>query len=337
MSEAVGTITKRMNLIARCRLKLRRAHKLVVAVVGGSVVLVGIGMLVLPGPAILVIPLGLGILATEFLWARRWLKSARALLPNGMKRSEGSSSPFGRLIPHRRYLLLLGILFGLLWVAMAIHPLDRSAWLLENVLVLAAAGLLAVFHRRLLFSRVSYTLIFIFMCLHQIGAHYTYSEVPYDVWFQNLTGRTFNSLVGWERNNFDRIVHFSYGLLLAYPIREIFLRVVNVRGFWGYFLPLDLTMSTSMLYELVEWATCVVFGGELGQAYLGTQGDEWDAHKDMALASLGAVITMGITAAINWRLQRDFAREWVESLRVKHKAPLGEDEMARMAQKQKSP
>jgi putative membrane protein len=241
------------------------------------------------------------------------------------------------LLPHRRYLLLLGILFGLLWVAMAIQPLDRSAWLLENALVLAAAGLLAVFHRRLLFSRVSYTLIFVFMCLHQIGAHYTYSEVPYDVWFQNLTGRTFNSLAGWERNNFDRIVHFSYGLLLAYPIREIFLRVVNVRGFWGYFLPLDLTMSTSMLYELVEWATCVVFGGELGQAYLGTQGDEWDAHKDMALASLGAVITMGITAAINWRLQRDFAREWVESLRVKHKAPLGEDELARMAQKQKSP
>ena len=78
-----------------------------------------------------------------------------------------------------------------------------------------------------------------------------------------------------------------------------------------------------------------MFGGELGQAYLGTQGDEWDAHKDMALASLGAVFTMSITAALNWRLQRDFAREWAESLRVKGKAPLGEDEMARMARKQK--
>jgi putative membrane protein len=342
MSEAVRTMSKRMNLIARCRLllsrlKLRRAHKLVVAVAGGSVVLVGIAMLVAPGPAILVIPLGLGILATEFLWARRWLKSARALLPHGMKPSEGSSSPLGRLISHRHYLLILAALFGVLWIVLAIRPLYRNPWLLENAPVLVAVALLAVFHRRLLFSRVSYTLIFIFMCLHQIGAHYTYSEVPYNVWFQNLTGRTFNSLVGWERNNFDRVVHFSYGLLLAYPIREIFLRVVNVRGFWGYFLPLDLTMSTSMLYELLEWATCVVFGGELGQAYLGTQGDEWDAHKDMALASLGAVITMAIAAAINWRLQRDFAREWVESLRVKHQAPLGEDELARMAQRQKSP
>jgi putative membrane protein len=327
-----------MNLIAKCRrlvgrLKLGRAQRLVVAVVGGSVVLVGIAMLVLPGPAILVIPLGLAILATEFLWARRWLKRARALLPNGKKQSAGFFNSLGRLLPHRYYLSILAALFGVWWVALAIHPLYRNPWLLENVPVLAGVVLLAAFHRRLLFSRVSYTLIFVFMCLHQVGAHYTYSEVPYDGWFHHFTGRTFNSLVGWERNNVDRVVHFSYGLLLAYPIREIFLRVVNVRGFWGYFLPLDLTMSTSMLYELLEWVTCIVFGGELGQAYLGTQGDEWDAHKDMALASLGAVIAMGITAAVNWRLQRDFAQEWVESLRVKHKAPLGEDELARMARK----
>jgi putative membrane protein len=239
------------------------------------------------------------------------------------------------LIRHRDYLLILAVLFGVWWIVLAIHPWYRSTWLLENALAFAAVGLLAAFHRRLLFSRVSYTLIFVFMCLHQVGAHYSYSEVPYDVWFKHLTGRTFNSLIGWERNNFDRVVHFSYGLLLAYPIREIFLRVVNVRGFWGYFLPLDLTMSTSMLFELLEWATSVAFGGGLGQAYLGTQGDEWDAHKDMALASLGAVFAMGITAALNWRLQRDFAREWAESFRVKHKAPLGEDEIARMARKQK--
>jgi len=239
------------------------------------------------------------------------------------------------LIPHRIYLLILAILFAIWWVVMAIHPYNRQDWLLENVLAVAAVVVLGVFHQRLLFSRVSYTLIFLFMCLHQVGAHYTYAEVPYDVWFQHVTGRTFNSLVGWERNNFDRIVHFAYGLLLAYPVREIFLRVVNVRGFWGYFLPLDLTMSTSMLYELIEWGAAMVFGGELGQTYLGTQGDIWDAHKDMALASLGAVIAMGITAILNWRLQCDFAAEWSESLRVKHKAPLGEDELIRLARRRK--
>jgi putative membrane protein len=235
-----------------------------------------------------------------------------------------------KLISHRSYLAVLGALFGVLWLALAIRPLERDTWMLENALAVAAVAALAVYHRRLLFSRVSYTLIFLFMCLHQLGAHYTYAEVPYDAWFSALFDRTFNSLVGWERNNFDRVVHFLYGLLLAYPIREIFLRIVNVRGFWGYFLPLDLTMSTSMLFELLEWAAAEIFGGDLGQAYLGTQGDVWDAHKDMALASLGALIAMAITAAINLRYQRDFAAEWAESLRVKKKTPLGEDELARM-------
>lgn len=238
-------------------------------------------------------------------------------------------------LAHRTYLAILAVLFGVLWLALAVRPWDRSAWLLENALAIAAVVVLAAFHRRLLFSRVSYTLIFVFMCLHQVGAHYTYADVPYDAWFQSLTGRTFNSLVGWERNNFDRVVHFAYGLLLAYPIREIFLRVVDVRGFWGYFLPLDLTMSTSMLFELLEWATAEIFGGDLGQTYLGTQGDVWDAHKDMALASLGALIAMSVTAMINRRLQRDFAQEWAESLRIKIKAPLGENEILRMARKRK--
>jgi putative membrane protein len=130
------------------------------------------------------------------------------------------------------------------------------------------------------------------------------------------------------RNHCDRLVHFCYGLFLAYPIREMFLRIGNVRGFWGYFLPLDLTMSTSMLYELIEWAAAEFFGGELGMAYLGTQGDVWDAHKDMALASLGALIAMVVTALINARMQRDFAREWAESIRVKRKRPLGEGNAA---------
>ena len=106
----------------------------------------------------------------------------------------------------------------------------------------------------------------------------------------------------------------AYGLLFAYPIREIFIRVVKVKGFWGYFLPLDLTLSTSAIYELIEWAAAIVFGGDVGTAYLGTQGDAWDAHKDMALAGLGALIAMVTLAFINWRWQRDFAREWNESL-----------------------
>jgi len=238
-------------------------------------------------------------------------------------------------MPHRRYLFLLAAIFGVWAVAWGWAPRDRSVWFIENALVLASVAVLAGFHRRLLFSRLSYTLIFLFLCFHTVGAHYTYSEVPYDDWCRRVTGRSFNELLGWQRNNFDRVVHFGYGLFLAYPVREIFLRVVNVRGFWGYFLPLDLTMSTSMIFELLEWAVAETFGGGVGPTYLGTQGDVWDAHKDMALASLGGLIAMSVTAAINWRFQRDFAREWAESLRVKVKAPLGEDELARMTKNRK--
>src|SRR6476620_4632682 len=180
------------------------------------------------------------------------------------------------MLSRKKYLWLLLAVYSVWWVAMAINPLDRSDWLLENVLVVLGLALLLWTYGSFPLSRVSYTCIFIFMVLHALGAHYTYAKVPYQEWIPYLAG---------GRNMFDRLVHFLYGLLLAYPIREMFLRIGNVRGFWGYFLPLDLTMSTSMLYELIEWGTAVTVGKDLGRAYLGTQGDVWDAHKDMALAS----------------------------------------------------
>ena len=216
----------------------------------------------------------------------------------------------------KAYLWMLGIIYLAWWALMAIKPWYPSDWIIENVLVVLGVGLLVGTYKSFPMSRVSYTCIFIFMMLHALGAHYTYAKVPYQEWFPSLAG---------GRNHFDRLVHLAYGLLLAYPIREMFLRIANVRGFWGYFLPLDLTMSTSMLYELIEWGAAEYFGGDLGAAYLGTQGDIWDAHKDMALASLGALIAMTAIAFINGRMQRDFAREWAESIRVKRKKPLGEE------------
>lgn len=221
------------------------------------------------------------------------------------------------MIPYRHHALLLLGLFAALWIALAIRPVYRQDWILENVLLVPVLLIQIAAYRRQLFSRLSLTLIFLFLCLHEIGAHYTYSEVPYEAWWRALTGGSFNELFGWQRNQFDRAVHFLYGFLLAYPIREMFLRVAQVRGFWGYFLPLDLTMSSSALFEMIEWAVAVLIGGDAGQAYLGTQGDVWDAHKDMALASLGALLAMLINAGINRRCERDFAREWSESLRVK--------------------
>jgi putative membrane protein len=215
--------------------------------------------------------------------------------------------------------------YAVVWIALAISPLHRDDWLLENALVVAGLAVLAATYRKFPMSRISYTCIFAFLLLHAVGAHYTYAEVPYDTWSRDALGFSINELFDWERNHFDRLVHFCYGLLMAYPIREVFVRVAGVYGFWGFFLPLDLTMSTSMLYELIEWGAAEVFGGDLGAAFLGSQGDIWDAHKDMALASIGALITMGLAATISAAYKRDFARDWVDSLRVKQAAPLDEE------------
>jgi len=235
--------------------------------------------------------------------------------------------PSSSWLSHDRYpavLLALLVAFGGI---LAISPHHRADWALENALLFAGVGVLVATRKSLPLSRVSYTLIFLFLCLHSVGAHYTYSEVPYREWLAALTG---GAVSAEGRNHYDRLVHFSYGLLLAYPIREVFLRVADVRGFWGYYLPLDVTMATSLIYELIEWAAAELLGGELGVAYLGSQGDVWDAQKDMALATGGACIAMLTTAALNWRYQRDFAREWAESLRVKSGIPLGEDELVRL-------
>ena len=219
-------------------------------------------------------------------------------------------------LTHRQYFLVLTGLFAILWMALAISPLYRSDWLLENVLVFAFALSLALSWRWFTFSRISATLIFLFLCLHEVGAHYTYSQVPYDAWIESLTGYSLNEAMGWQRNHFDRFVHFAYGLLITYPLRELLLHVTHDRGVWSYLLPLSLTMATSLTYELIEWAAAVLFGGELGMAYLGTQGDVWDAHRDSALATLGAALSLAMTAAFNRVRQRDFAAEWVDERRA---------------------
>lgn len=196
---------------------------------------------------------------------------------------------------------MLAVLFALEWLALAIRPRYRADWALENVLTVAFVAALALSYRRLVLSRLSWTAIFLFLSLHAVGAHYTYSEVPYDAWTRALLGQSLGDLLGWPRNHFDRVTHFAYGCLLSYPIREILIRAAAIRGGWGYYLPLAIATSTSAIYELIEWGAALVFGGELGTAYLGMQGDVWDTQKDMALAVLGAVLAMTVLAIVNAR------------------------------------
>jgi putative membrane protein len=189
-----------------------------------------------------------------------------------------------------RLLQVLGGWYAVVWIVTAIGPHDRTDWFLENLLVVAALAVLIGTYRAFALSDLSYLLITAFMTLHAVGAHYTYAQVPLGFWIQE----TF----GFARNHFDRIVHFSFGLLMAYPIREVFLRVANARGFWAYYLPLDVTLAFSALYEIVEMVVATMVAPGTGDAWLGTQGDVWDPQKDMGLAALGALLCMCLTALI---------------------------------------
>ena len=195
-----------------------------------------------------------------------------------------------------RYPLVLLTLFSLLWIALAIAPVYRQDWLLENVLVFIAVPLFVLTARRLRFSNFAYTCLFVFFALHTIGSHYTYSLVPYDQWFQALTGGSLNGLLGFERNHFDRLIHFLYGLLVAPAAVEIFAHYGRYPRSWAALFPFLFMASHSVIYELIEFAAAMLFGGDLGQAYLGTQGDIWDGQKDMALAMSGSAITVAALA-----------------------------------------
>jgi putative membrane protein len=199
--------------------------------------------------------------------------------------------------PAERYPTVLLLVFAAIWTALAIAPSYRQDWLLENVLTFVAVPLLVATARTLRFSNVAYTCMFIFFVLHAIGAHYTYSEVPWREWLQLQDAGTAPGSA--SRNNYDRFVHFCYGLLMFPAVWELFAARASPQRIWRYLMPVTFLMAHSVIYELIEWGAAELFGGDLGVAYLGTQGDEWDAQKDMGLATAGILAGLLLTLAIS--------------------------------------
>lgn len=218
---------------------------------------------------------------------------------SAVRRDGGAGGPMST--EARRYPALLLAAFAALWLAFAIAPVYRQDWLLENLLVFVAVPILVATSGRLRFSDATYTCLFLFFALHSLGAHYTYSLVPYDDWFRSLTGQSLNALLGFERNHYDRLVHFLYGLLITPAAVELFAHYARYPRSWAVLFPFLFMAAHSTIYELIEWGAALVFGGDLGQAYLGTQGDVWDAQKDMALAMSGSVLAL-IVLAVAGRL-----------------------------------
>lgn len=194
--------------------------------------------------------------------------------------------------PFRTNYWLIGfiVVFLAVWINSLIGTTDVANWMLENTLVFIFLGFLIITYRKYQFSDLSFLLICLYLCLHVYGSKYTYAENPLGFWLQDQ----FN----WPRNHYDRIVHFGFGFLLAYPMRELFLKWLKFPRWVSWMLPIEITMSISSMYELVEWAVADVFFPEQGIAYLGTQGDIWDAQKDIFLAFLGAVLATSIVSMI---------------------------------------
>ena len=193
-----------------------------------------------------------------------------------------------------RYPLILLGLYLAWWSALAIAPHYREDWWLENVLVFGALPLLVWSHRRIGYSNYALTGLFVFFSLHAVGAHYTYSEVPWNAWLKALSGWDAMQSLGLQRNHFDRVVHFGYGLLIVPAVAELLDARGPLRGLWRHLVPITFIMSNSELYEIIEWQAAEVFGGDLGQAYLGTQGDIWDAQKDSLMAMVGAILGLAL-------------------------------------------
>ncbi len=194
--------------------------------------------------------------------------------------------------PLKKNLWLMSFLLVFLgmWTSSLLGTTDMANWILENLLVFIFIGFLTFTYKRFAFSDLSYLLICIYLCLHVYGSQHTYAENPLGYYLQDVFDTS--------RNHYDRIVHFSFGFLLAYPMRELFLKWLNFKKWVAWFLPIEVTLSISGFYELIEWAVADLFFKAQGDAYLGTQGDIWDAQKDIFLAFIGAILATSIVSIL---------------------------------------
>lgn len=208
------------------------------------------------------------------------------------------------LLPRDRYQRVLFLFFLLFFAGSCISPPYQQFLLMQHVPTVLAALLLAYLSNRFVIGRWSFSSIIAFLCLHTLGARYLYSYVPYDVWSEKLLGVSLSEAFGFERNHYDRVVHFSYGLLLAVPVQEFERRYLRLSKVMSSLLAFEFILATSAAYELLEWLVAVVFTPEWADKFLGQQGDIFDGQKDTALATAGAVVSICVVAMTDrWHMK----------------------------------
>lgn len=188
----------------------------------------------------------------------------------------------------REYAVLLAI-FAVVTLWSAIRPYDVADYVLELVTPLGGAVLLVVTARWFRFTPLAYRLMLVEGIVLLVGAHYTHERVPLFDWLREP--------MGWGRNHYDRFAHFAVGFLLAVPFRELIVRgagVVSSRA--ASVLAVVAVLALAGFYEITEWWIAAAASPEVGAAYLGAQGDIWDAQKDMLADTLGGIVSMLLLA-----------------------------------------
>ena len=176
--------------------------------------------------------------------------------------------------------MVLLVVYLVEFSALAIHPYDRTDWIAENIPIVLIVAFLVATYRRFQFSNLSYMLMSALVFLHTIGGHYTFERVPFGL---------ITSLIGAHRNHFDRVAHFTVGLY-AFPVAEFIERRQLIRVRWVTCLFAVFAICTvAMGYEIFEWIYAVSASPSAGQAFLGSQGDPWDAQEDMLCDAVGAI------------------------------------------------
>jgi len=196
----------------------------------------------------------------------------------------------------KHYVALVLIFIAIL--LSSIHPLEFEAYLLHQVGTVFMLVLLFIIFKKIGLDYLSFTFYLGFLLIHIIGAHYLYSYVPYNDWIQQVFHFNLDQYMGWSRNMYDRLVHLAYGVLLYPLIYRVFQAwLPTARPFTLFLLVIQFVMASSVFYELIEWAIAIGLSPEEAENYNGQQGDMWDAHKDMLLATIGAII-YGLAALI---------------------------------------
>jgi putative membrane protein len=183
-------------------------------------------------------------------------------------------------------------LFLVAWCVSCIAVPYPKYFALQHVPTVVAVVALVIIDRRFGLDRLSFGLIITFLLLHLVGARYLYSFAPYDDWAQALLGVRISDQFGFERNHYDRLVHFAFGLLFVYPLWRFVETQAKLSGFWSAVAAMCIVLAASAVYEIAEWLMAVAFAPDWAESYNGQQGDLWDAQKDMALAAGGGLVSI---------------------------------------------